>query len=86
VTKQLFVLAAWAVFATGMMGLAGSWHTKSYIVAQPAATPERVARIVHATDAVRGSRVRSQPAQAPPRLGRKSLVRSGGVANASRHA
>jgi hypothetical protein len=66
VTKQLFVLAAWAVFATGMMGLAGSWHTKSYTVAQPAATPQRLAGIVIATNAVRGSGVRSQSTAVRP--------------------
>jgi hypothetical protein len=45
VTKQLFVLAAWAAVATGMMGLAGSWHTKSYTVAQPAATTVRISAV-----------------------------------------
>lgn len=31
-TKQLFVLAAWAVFAACITALAGSWHPESYTV------------------------------------------------------
>lgn len=65
-TKQLFVLAAWAVFATAMMGLAGSWHTESYSVAQPVAAPESLAGVVTATNTVGGSGIRSQSTAVTP--------------------
>ena len=31
-TKGLFVLAFWALVATGLMGLAGAWHPQAYTV------------------------------------------------------
>jgi hypothetical protein len=33
--KDLWVLAAWAVFAMCVTGFVGAWHPKTYTVAQP---------------------------------------------------
>ncbi len=37
-TKELFVLAAWVMFAAGIMAFAGSWHPKTYTVVHAYAT------------------------------------------------
>lgn len=37
-TKELLVLAAWVMFAAGIMVFAGSWHPKTYTVVHAYAT------------------------------------------------
>jgi hypothetical protein len=47
--KDLLLLAIAVVFAMGSMVVAGSWHDKSYTVAQPQTSPARAAAVTPGT-------------------------------------